>query len=187
MNGYRSNLKAILLCIQLVIYVKFHIAENEWNKIKVVPKNSSEIYQVTEMRNQFLECNWDCNSMDLILIKMMINIYGINSSTLNHYILSSKSLFSLVHLNNLWKSWNLKQCFATAPVWKAFARGTALCHFLYFVQLDFCYIMYNFPTSPHLWFDEFGKENTPRFRLIKQNEKKQIYQILCLMVLSKTH
>lgn len=48
--------------------------------------------------------------MDLILIRMMTNIYGINSSTLNHYILSSNSLFSLVQLNNLCKPWNLKQC-----------------------------------------------------------------------------
>lgn len=55
-------------------------------------------------------------------------------------------------------------CFATVPVWKAFVRGTALCHFLYFVQLNFCYIMYN---SPHLWFRWFWERKYTKIYMNK--------------------
>lgn len=91
-----------------------HIAENQWNEIKVVPKNSSvghkcvvsstaaEKFSKLQKRGiSFLKVTGIVTQWILILIKMMINIYGINSSTLNHYILSSNSLFSLVQLNNL--------------------------------------------------------------------------------------
>lgn len=35
------------------------------------------------------------------------------------------------------------------------------------MQLDICYIMYNFPTPSTYDLDEFGKENTPRFIWVK--------------------